>query len=62
MFKTTLASSLGSLQFFFILAKFGLDFCGLEISWVWVLLPLWTLVGIAVLFWLLAGALAKAVS
>lgn len=54
--------SLASLQFIFLLVKGFASFIGWPMSWFVVLFPLWTLLGIAVLFWIVLGGIVKACS
>jgi hypothetical protein len=53
---------LGSCQAFLIMGKGFLWLCGVNVPWVIVLAPLWILLGIAVVFWLLLGALLRLLS
>ena len=60
MFKVTFVGSLATLQFFAILLKVALSAVDIDISWFWVLTPLWALLGVAALFWaIFVGIAAK---
>lgn len=55
MFHAKFVGSLASLQFICFLAKGFLHLIGVEISWGLTLVPLWLLLGVAVVFWFLLG-------
>jgi hypothetical protein len=61
MFKSSIGSKLGSLQFIFLMVA-GLHLCGVHVSWFWILIPVWILLGIGLLFWVLAAAVYKAMT
>lgn len=60
--RAKFAASLATLQFIFLLMKGFSSLVGWPMSWFVVLFPLWTLLGIAVLFWVVLGGLVKAAS
>jgi hypothetical protein len=62
MFKSSIGSKLGSLQFLFFMGAGLLHLCGVHVSWFWILSPLWILLGIGLLFWVLARAVYKAMT
>lgn len=57
MFRAKFPAALGSLQCVFLLGKGVLHLVGVEVSWTVTLIPLWLLLGVAVLFWGVFGLL-----
>lgn len=62
MFRAKFVGSLASLQFFFLLGKGLLHLCGVQVSWALTLAPLWMLLAVAVLFWLVLGLVVNKLS
>lgn len=62
MFRVAAIQSLATLQFFFLLIAGVLHLCGCDISMLIVLAPLELLLGCALLFWLVLGAVAVKLS
>ena len=60
MFKSSLGSSLGLMQFFCLLGAGALHLCGIDLTWCWILAPIWLLLGVAITFWLIVGLVYRA--
>ena len=58
--RAQFTGALASAQFLFLLAKGVATLFGYPMSWFVVLIPLWTLLGIAVLFWIVLGSIVRA--
>lgn len=50
-------AALGTLQVFFLMARWIASLAGFEVSWFITLIPLWILLFVAVIFWGLVGAI-----
>lgn len=57
MFRAKFVQTLAALQCIFLGAKGFTTLVGWEMSWWLTLIPLWLLLGVAVLFWGIVGAL-----
>ncbi len=62
MFRSSLGARLGSLQFFFLLGAALLYAFGIHVSWVWILTPLWMLLGVALVFWVIVAGIYRALT
>ena len=51
--------SLGTIQALLIIGKGLLSLAGVDVSWLYILAPLWLLLFIAVVFWGILGALVS---
>jgi hypothetical protein len=60
MFKLSIVTKLGTLQFYFLLGAGLLNLCGAHVSWVITLMPLWLLFGVVVGIWCIAAVIWRA--
>lgn len=51
--RSSIPAALGTLQFFFLLIGGGLYLAGVSVPWYVLLFPLWGLVSLAIVFWIL---------
>jgi hypothetical protein len=62
MFRLSIVTKLGSLQFYFLLGAGLLNVCGVHVPWLITLIPLWLLLSVIVGFWIIVAVIWKALT